>query len=163
MYDTDNNIKLKLKYKNFNEDNNINWDKYSREIFDSINIDETFEEFDFKKEIKTIIVKEESEGINPFIEEIKSIKNMDNIDKTLETGFIESWDTFKLKDLQKVAEYYEIPYKGKTKNKLIEKIIEFEENDENCMKVYEREVNWNNMNQLSKDKFFSKFIINWNN
>ena len=118
---------------------------------------------DSPKPIKTIIVKEESEGINPFIEEIKSIKNMDNIDKTLETGFIESWDTFKLKDLQKVAEYYEIPYKGKTKNKLIEKIIEFEENDENCMKVYEREVNWNNMNQLSKDKFFSKFIINWNN
>jgi len=132
-----NNIILTLKYKNFHQDD-INWEIYSREVFDSIKIEEISEELHFKKEIY-------KKNINPFSEEEEK---KDNQYKTLEKVFIDSWDLFKLKDLQKVAEYYEIPYKGKPKNKLIEKIIEFEEKEENCMKVYDREVKWNSMNKI---------------
>ena len=155
MYDTDkkNNIILDLNYKKFNKED-INWEIYSREVLDSIELIEEFDEELNKDKI----------GINPFIEDVSLSYTMNKEDEpTLEKENIESWDYFRLKDLQKVAEYYEIPYKGKTKNKLIEKIIEFEEKEENCMKVYDREVNWNMMNNLSKDKFFSKFIINWDN
>ena len=155
MYDTDkkNNIILDLNYKKFNKED-INWEIYSREVLDSIELIEEFDEELNKDKI----------GINPFIEDLSLSYTVNKEDEpTLEKENIESWDYFRLKDLQKVAEYYEIPYKGKTKNKLIEKIIEFEEKEENCMKVYDREVNWNMMNNLSKDKFFSKFIINWNN
>lgn len=168
MYDIDNNnnIKLNLKYKKYNYPD-INWDSYSREVFDSIELKQ-----EQSSEVDIIFYMEEKKvsRMNPFKEENKENECEENIDKnlnnyasTLESQFIESWDNFKLKDLQRVAEYYEISYKGKTKNKLIEKIIEFEEKEENCMKVYNREVKWNTMNELCKDKFFNKFIVNWNN
>lgn len=170
MYDIDNNnnnnIRLNLKYKKYNN-HDLNWDSYSREVFDSIELKQ-----EQLSEADIIFYMEEKKvsEMNPFKEENKENEYEENIDKnlnnyasTLESQFIESWDNFKLKELQRVAEYYEIPYKGKTKNKLIEKIIEFEEKEENCMKVYNRELKWNTMNELCKDKFFNKFIINWDN
>lgn len=147
-----NNITLDLSLcEIYYED--LDWDKYSREIFDSIPLVDDDVESEYNVE-----------GINPFIEDLDTptftVVKDDEI--TLEKSFINSWDMFKVKELQRIAEYYEIPYKGKTKDKLIEKIIEFEGKEENCMKVYDREVKWNTMNELCKDKFFNKFIINWN-
>ena len=173
-----NNIKLEFSQTyetNSNteqiEEEKIDWDKYSKTILDSINIiDERPEEITFSSISSNNHTKSESgskqkKGINPFLEEeiSKTYLSSDiNDELTLEKSILDSWDNYKVKELQKVAEFYEIPYKGKSKNKLIEKIMEFEEKIENAKKVYDREVYWNMMNYFSNNNFFKKYIINWN-
>jgi len=149
----------------------VDWELYSKDILDSIKLTNNDENN------SPLYLFEEKKGINPFLEEFnkETLKNLDydnqenddtdnsikfpDIDN-LDNSRLQSWDDYKLKELQKVAEYYKLSYKGKSKNKLIEKIIEFEEKEENCMKVYDREINWDMMNKLSKDTFFKKYIIN---
>lgn len=163
-----NNIKLEFSQTNSNSnreqsEEKIDWDKYSKNILDSIEvIEEQYQEITFSSNNTD---SEYKKGINPFLEEEKTKPYLSSDIKdelTLEKSILDSWDNYKVKELQKVAEFYEISYKGKTKNKLIEKIMEFEENIENAKKVYDREVYWNMMNYFSNNTFFKKYIINWN-
>ena len=68
-------------------------------------------------------------------------------------------ENYTLKDLQKIAEYYDISIRKLCKAELIEKITEFEDNKENEEKTFQRNKMWNYMKQIKKDKFLKSYLI----
>ena len=50
-------------------------------------------------------------------------------------------NTHSVKDLRKIGSFYGLPYK-RTKNELVEQIIDFESDDDNIMMVVERKELW---------------------
>ena len=68
-------------------------------------------------------------------------------------------ENYTLKDLQKIAEYYEISTRKMNKAELIEKILAFEDNDNNKDKTFQRKKLWEYMKQIKKDKYLKQFLI----
>ena len=68
---------------------------------------------------------------------------------------------YNLSYLNSIADYYEIKKNGikKTKNDIIEKIVDFEIKSENSIIVLNRKRLFNYFNELKKDKFFAKYLI----
>jgi hypothetical protein len=63
------------------------------------------------------------------------------------------------KDLEKIADYYEISKRKKRKNELIEAIVLFEKDPVNIQKVYQRKKLWKYMEEIKKDKYLRQFLI----
>ena len=87
--------------------------------------------------------------------EMISAVNMDDI-IALEIDY----DTNYLKkDLERIAEYYEISKRKKRKNQLIEEIVLFEKNPENIEIVFRRKKLWSYIEEIKNDNYLSKFLI----
>ena len=63
------------------------------------------------------------------------------------------------KDLEKIADYYEISKRKKKKNELIEDIVIFEKDPVNVEKVYQRKKLWRYIEEIKKDKYLRQFLI----
>ena len=63
------------------------------------------------------------------------------------------------KELEKIADYYEIPKRRKKKDILIEEIIMYEFEPENVCQVYQRKKLWGYIKELKEDKYLRQFII----
>ena len=63
------------------------------------------------------------------------------------------------KALIKIAEYYEISVRKKTKADIISEIVIFENEIENVAIVERRRELWFYMNEISEDKYLSKYLI----
>ena len=68
-------------------------------------------------------------------------------------------ENFTVKQLNKIAEYYEISKRKKKKYELIEEIVLFENNPNNHEIVSRRVMLWEYIEEIKKDKYLSKFLI----
>tara|TARA_Y100000992_G_scaffold298375_1_gene263431 strand:- start:566 stop:973 length:408 start_codon:yes stop_codon:yes gene_type:complete len=68
-------------------------------------------------------------------------------------------ENFTLKQLHRIAEYYDISKRKKKKMELIEAIVLFENNPENCEIVSRRATLWGYIEEIKQDKYLSKFLI----
>ena len=97
--------------------------------------------------------------------EKKNIDSIENFwdDETLANQFITQQfyynDTFTLKELYHIANYYDISKRKKKKCELIDDIIAFELDDENSELVEQRKRLWFYVNEIKNDNYLSKFII----
>ena len=66
---------------------------------------------------------------------------------------------YPLKYINNIMDYYEIKKTKLNKKQMIEKIVEYENNPENNLAVFERKRLFDNYIELKNNKFFSKFII----
>lgn len=112
-----------------------------------------------KKHMKRRSYDKDIEEINNEIEKI-SLDNNDFSDYDSAYAQILDYKTNYLKkDLIKIAEYYDIGVKKKTKDILIEDILSFENNPENCVIVERRQTLWFYLNELMEDNYLRKYII----
>tara|TARA_Y100000741_G_C17943014_1_gene432617 strand:- start:23 stop:397 length:375 start_codon:yes stop_codon:yes gene_type:complete len=63
------------------------------------------------------------------------------------------------KELEKIAEYYEISKRKKKKQDLVEDIVLFEKAPENVEMVYRRKRLWSYIEEIKADKYLSKYLI----
>ena len=63
------------------------------------------------------------------------------------------------KDLDKIADYYEISKRKKRKMELIEDIVLFEKDPSNIEKVMQRKKMWMYFEEIKKDKYLRQFLI----
>ena len=63
------------------------------------------------------------------------------------------------KELEKIADYYEIPKRRKKKDILIEEILMYEFEPENVCQVFQRKKLWGYIKELKEDKYLRQFII----
>ncbi len=63
------------------------------------------------------------------------------------------------KELDKIAEYYEISKRKKKKHDLIEDIVVFEKEPANIETVYKRKRLWGYIQEIKADKYLSKYLI----
>jgi hypothetical protein len=63
------------------------------------------------------------------------------------------------KDLEKIADYYEISKRKKRKDELVEEIVLFEKDPVNIQKVYQRKKLWRYIEEIKKDKYLRQFLI----
>ena len=101
---------------------------------------------------------EEFNDINGSCYQMNSDSETAHLDKCLALNFNYN-ENYTLKDLQKIAEYYEISTRKLCKIELVEKIIEYEENLENIEKVKIRKKLWNYMKAIKRDKYLKPFLI----
>ena len=112
-----------------------------------------------KKHMKRRSYDKDIEEINSEIEKI-SLENNNFSDYDSAYAQILDYKTNYLKkDLIKIAEYYDIDIRKKTKNILIEDILSFENNPENCILVERRQTMWFYLNELMEDNYLRKYII----
>lgn len=72
---------------------------------------------------------------------------------------MEYGDNYTKRDLDKIAEYYEISKRKKKKQDLIEAIVLFEKMPENVEAVYTRKRLWGYIQEIKADKHLSKYLI----
>jgi len=63
------------------------------------------------------------------------------------------------KELERIADYYEISKRKKKKDELIEDIVLFEKESVNIVKVYQRKKMWKYIKEIKKDKYLKQFLI----
>ena len=63
------------------------------------------------------------------------------------------------KDLERIADYYEISKRKKKKEQLAEDIVVFEKDPENVEIVFQRKKLWLYVEEIKCDKYLSKFLI----
>ena len=63
------------------------------------------------------------------------------------------------KDLERIADYYEISKRKKRKDELVEVIVLFEKDPVNIQKVYQRKKLWRYIEEIRKDKYLRQFLI----
>tara|TARA_B100001063_G_C16778248_1_gene567849 strand:+ start:6173 stop:6574 length:402 start_codon:yes stop_codon:yes gene_type:complete len=63
------------------------------------------------------------------------------------------------KELERIADYYEIPKRRKRKDMLIEEILMYEYEPENVCEVFQRKKLWGYIKELKEDKYLRQFII----
>jgi hypothetical protein len=68
-------------------------------------------------------------------------------------------NNFTKKELDKIAEYYNINKRKKKKMELIEEIVQYENEKENIEKVFKRKKLWSYMNEIKEDKYLSRYLI----
>lgn len=68
-------------------------------------------------------------------------------------------ENYTLKQLYRIAEYYDISKRKKKKIELIEEIVVFENQPENCEIVNRRATLWSYIEEIKQDKYLSKFLI----
>lgn len=115
------------------------------------------------KEKKNIVVENNyDDEIKEINEEIEKISLEENDFSDYDSAYAQILDyktNYLKKDLIKIAEYYEISIRKKTKDKLIEDILSFENNPENCVIVERRQTLWFYLNELMEDNYLRKYII----
>ena len=68
-------------------------------------------------------------------------------------------ENYTLRQLYRIAEYYDISKRKNKKTELIEEIVVFENQPENCEIVNRRATLWSYMEEIKQDKYLSKFLI----
>ena len=68
-------------------------------------------------------------------------------------------ENYTKKQLDRIADYYQIPKRKKKKNELIEEIVIFEQNIENMDIAQHRKTLWYYMEEIKNDNYLSKFLI----
>tara|TARA_Y100000310_G_C20478072_1_gene713385 strand:+ start:529 stop:918 length:390 start_codon:yes stop_codon:yes gene_type:complete len=68
-------------------------------------------------------------------------------------------ENYTKKQLDRIADYYQIPKRKKKKNELIEEIVIFEQNIENMDITQHRKTLWYYMEEIKNDNYLSKFLI----
>ena len=68
-------------------------------------------------------------------------------------------ENYTKKQLDRIADYYQIPKRKKKKNELIEEIVIFEQNIENLDITQHRKTLWYYMEEIKNDNYLSKFLI----
>jgi len=63
------------------------------------------------------------------------------------------------KDLERIADYYEISKRKKRKEQLAEDIVLFEQDPANIEIVFQRKKLWSYVEEIKCDKYLSKFLI----
>ena len=63
------------------------------------------------------------------------------------------------KDLDRIADYYELSKRKKRKDELIQDIILFEQEPDNIEIVYRRKKLWAYIQEIKDDKYLRKFLI----
>ena len=63
------------------------------------------------------------------------------------------------KELDKIAEYYEISKRKKKKQDLIEEIVLFEKDPDNIEIIFQRKKLWSYVQEIKGDKYLSKYLI----
>ena len=63
------------------------------------------------------------------------------------------------KQLERIADYYDISKRKKRKDQLVEDIVIFEKEPENVTLVYRRKLLWGYIDEIKRDKYLSKFLI----
>ena len=63
------------------------------------------------------------------------------------------------KELERIADYYEISKRKKRKDQLIEDIVLFEKDPVNIQKTYQRKKLWKYIEEIKKDKYLRQFLI----
>ena len=81
-----------------------------------------------------------------------------NDDDNLIAQHVDYFENYTLKMLHHIANYYEIPKRRLKKEELIELIIQFENESENSLNVYNRKRCWRYIHELQNDTYFGKFI-----
>ena len=115
-----------------------------------------------KEKNTTIIDNNYEKEIKEINEEIEKISLEENNFSDYDSAYAQILDyktNYLKKDLIKIAEYYEISVRKKTKDKLIEDILSFENNPENCIMVERRQTLWFYLNELMEDNYLRKYII----
>jgi hypothetical protein len=87
--------------------------------------------------------------------EMTSVINMDDyiaLEVDYQTNYLK-------KDLERIADYYEISKRKKRKEQLIEDIVLFEKDPVNIEIVYQRKKLWSYVEEIKCDKYLSKFLI----
>ena len=103
--------------------------------------------------------------------EIESVINNDNFffifqeeydffdEDNLISQHVDYYENYTIKILHQIAGYYKIKKNKINKEQLVQFIIEFENNPENSVTVYNRKRMWYYLNELKCDEYFSKFIL----
>ena len=128
------NLSFLLHEKNSDNDENISYDELM------VDLDEKYEQ-------KT--KNEEHNDLGGYYEDVDQYETMDLNYNT----------NFTKKQLDRIAEYYEISKRKKNKQELIVDIILFELNPENEYIVFKRKQLWEYMKEIKADKYLSKFLI----
>ena len=68
-------------------------------------------------------------------------------------------ENYTVKDLQKIADYYDISYRKLCKSELIEQIVSFEDEAENFERIQMRKRMWFYMKKIKQDKKLKQFLI----
>lgn len=87
--------------------------------------------------------------------EMSQVVNMDDyiaLEIDYQTNYLK-------KDLEKIADYYEISKRKKRKDKLAEDIVIFEKDPANIEIVYRRKRLWSYIEEIKCDDYLSKFLI----
>ena len=63
------------------------------------------------------------------------------------------------KELDRIADYYEISKRKKKKDEIIQDIVIFEQDPENIEVVYRRKRLWAYIKEIGDDKYLKKFLI----
>ena len=128
------NLSFLLHEKNSDNDENISYNELM------VDLDEKYEQ-------KT--KNEEHNDLGGYYEDVDQYETMDLNYNT----------NFTKKQLDRIAEYYEISKRKKNKQELIVDIILFELNPENEYIVFKRKQLWEYMKEIKADKYLSKFLI----
>ena len=72
---------------------------------------------------------------------------------------IDYQNNYTKKQLERIADYYDISKRKKRKDQLAEDIVIFEKIPDNVTKVYQRKKLWSYVDEIKKDKYLSKFLI----
>ena len=80
-------------------------------------------------------------------------------DDNLIAQHIDYYENYNIKMLKHIATYYNISKRKYNKKQLIDEIIQFENNSQNSLMVYNRKRFWHYITELKNDSFFSKYII----
>ena len=115
-----------------------------------------------KEKNNIVVTNNYDDEIKEINEEIEKISLEENDFSDYDSAYAQILDyktNYLKKDLIKIAEYYEISIRKKTKDKLIEDILSFENNPENCVIVERRQTLWFYLNELMEDNYLRKYII----
>ena len=90
--------------------------------------------------------------------DLAEMLNQSNLDDLISQE-IHYDNNFTKKELDKIAEYYDINKRKKKKMELIEEIVQYENEKENIEKVFKRKKLWSYMNEIKEDKYLSRYLI----
>lgn len=82
----------------------------------------------------------------------------DDTSDNLMSQHIDYFENYNLKQLHHISNYYNIPKRRLKKDELIELIVQFENNNDNLLVVYNRKRFWHYLQELKTDSYFGKFI-----
>lgn len=110
------------------------------------------------------IVESEAKEIDFSYDDILNLVNQQDaqLDFELNHALSESLEyanKYNKKQLVKIAEYYSLPKRKKSKDELIEDILIYEHNMMNFEKVYRRKKFWSYLEELKEDDYLSKYIF----
>ena len=116
--------------------------------------------------------KEKGDSISQYVNYTDLLKDVDAAanKKTTDTNFFHLMDSYVAqeldynenytkKQLDRIADYYEISKRKKKKAQLIEAIVLFENAEENHDIVSRRCILWEYVQEIKQDKYLSKFLI----